>query len=90
MDTNGNGYMRLDKFLKVSRILKRRSVANEACGAGKAEVNGKSAKPAHPVKPGDTVTLTLGGGKLVFKILTVRENAKKEDAAGMYQVISGE
>ena len=79
--------MRLDKFLKVSRILKRRSVANEACGAGKVEVNGKSAKPACTVKIGDTVALTLGGNKLIFKILIISESVKKEDAAGMYQII---
>ena len=79
--------MRLDKFLKVSRILKRRSVANEACGAGKVEVNGKSAKPAATVKIGDTVALTLGGHKLIFKILIISESVKKEDAAGMYQII---
>lgn len=85
-DTNP-GTMRLDKFLKVSRILKRRSVANEACGAGKAQVNGRAAKPSCNIKPGDIITLTMGGSKQDFKVLLIKENVRKEDAESMYSVL---
>jgi len=79
-----NGTMRLDKFLKVSRILKRRTVANEACGAGKAQINGKAAKPGHSVKPGDIITLTMGGVSQSFQITRITATAKKDEAKEMY------
>jgi len=79
--------MRLDKFLKVSRLLKRRAVANEACGAGKVDVNGRPAKPACSVKIGDIISLTLGGVKQNFKILLLKPNTKKDDASTMYAQI---
>lgn len=69
--------MRLDKFLKVSRILKRRSVANEACSGGKVEVNGKVAKPSVRLKVGDVVCVSYSTGNFVFKVVMLNENAKK-------------
>ena len=80
--------MRIDKFLKVSRILKRRTVAQEAASAGKITVNGREAKPACRVKPGDVVELAFASGMLRFRILEVRETVKKEDAASLYEVIA--
>ena len=81
--------MRLDKFLKVSRILKRRSVANDACSGGKVEVNGKVAKPSVRLKVGDVVCVSYSTGNFVFKVVMLNENAKKEDADKMYEIISG-
>jgi len=79
--------MRLDKFLKTSRLLKRRSVANEACRADKVDVNGRPAKPACSVKIGDIISLTLGGVKQNFKILLLKPAFKKDDASTMYAQI---
>ena len=69
--------MRLDKFLKVSRILKRRTVAAEACRAGKVTVNGRDAKPAHTLKVGDEVELFFAAGSLKFRVLQLKESVKK-------------
>ena len=79
--------MRIDKFLKVSRILKRRTVAQEACGADKELLNGKPAKPSASVKPGDTVEILYASGTLKFRVLDVKEVVKKEEAASLYEVI---
>lgn len=79
--------MRLDKYLKVSRIIKRRTVANEACGAGRVEINGKTAKAASEVKEGDTLSILLGGKRTEIRVLSVQEFAAKADASSMYQVI---
>lgn len=79
--------MRLDKFLKVSRILKRRSVANEACDGGRVEVNGKKAKPSAQLKVNDVVSVHFSGGELKFKVLVIAETVRKEDAEKMYEVI---
>ncbi|MBQ8077606.1 MAG: RNA-binding S4 domain-containing protein [Eubacterium sp.] len=79
--------MRLDKFLKVSRIIKRRTVANEACDAGRIEVNGKVARASYNVKTGDKITVSLGQGSRTFEVLEVLEHALKEDAAKMYKEI---
>jgi ribosomal 50S subunit-recycling heat shock protein len=68
--------MRIDKFLKVSRILKRRTVAQEACAGGKVIINGKEVKPAHPVKEGDIVEIDYATGTLKFKVLQVKEVVK--------------
>ena len=87
MEKKVNESMRLDKFLKVSRILKRRAVANDACGAGKVDVNGRAAKPACSVKIGDIISLTMGGVKQNFKILKLSLSTKKDDAQTMYTVI---
>jgi ribosomal 50S subunit-recycling heat shock protein len=82
--------MRLDKYLKVSRIIKRRTVANEAAGAGRVSVNGKVAKPSAEVKEGDTLDILLGGKHLLLRIESVKESVRKEDAANMYTVLSGD
>ncbi|MBE7088136.1 MAG: RNA-binding S4 domain-containing protein [Clostridiales bacterium] len=79
--------MRIDKFLKVSRILKRRTVAQEACDNGKVLVNFKEVKPSHRIKAGDTVEIVYRTGSLKFKILEVKEHVKKDEAASLYEVI---
>ena len=80
--------MRIDKFLKVSRVLKRRTLAQQACEKGKVIVNGKEVKPAHRVKVGDEVELQLTGGQLKFRILLIKETVKKDEAQSLYEVIS--
>jgi ribosomal 50S subunit-recycling heat shock protein len=79
--------MRLDKFLKVSRLLKRRTAAHDACEKGRIFVNGKGAKPSHALKIGDEVCIGFGENKLTVKILSLSEHAKKEEAALMYQTV---
>lgn len=79
--------MRLDKFLKVSRIIKRRTVANDACDTDHVTVNGKRAKASYDVKENDIIEITFGERKLKVKVLDVREHALKADAASMYEVI---
>ncbi len=79
--------MRIDKFLKVSRILKRRTVAQEACGEDKVLINGKPAKPAARVKIGDEVQILYASGSLKFRILNIKETVKKEEASSLYEVI---
>ena len=76
--------MRLDKYLKVSRLIKRRTVANEACDAGRISVNGKVARASYEVKVGDVITVGLGAKPLNVKVLSVAEHAKKDEAAEMY------
>ncbi|MBE6711312.1 MAG: RNA-binding S4 domain-containing protein [Clostridia bacterium] len=80
--------MRLDKFLKVSRIIKRRTVANEACDTEHVEVNGKRAKASYDVKEGDIIAVTYGERTLKIRVVDVREHAAKADAASMYEVIN--
>lgn len=80
--------MRLDKFLKVSRILKRRTVANAACDGGRVSVNGKSSKPSNQLKIGDRVEISFGSSKLIFNVLSLNEHAKKEEAEAMFEVIT--
>jgi len=82
--------MRLDKYLKVSRIIKRRTVANEAAGAGRVSVNGRIAKPSSDVKAGDTLDILLGGKHLLLRVESVKESVRKEDAAAMYTVLNGD
>ena len=79
--------MRLDKYLKVSRLIKRRSVANEACDGTRVKVNGKSVKPAFDVKEGDRIEIVFGGKVVCVEVLSVNEHALKADASGMYKVI---
>lgn len=79
--------MRLDKFLKVSRIIKRRSVANEVCDMGRVLVNGKTAKPSADVKVGDVLELTMGQKTMKVRIVSVQEFARKEDADSMYEAL---
>ena len=82
--------MRLDKYLKVSRIIKRRTVANEAAGLGRVQINGKVAKASSEVKEGDVLTLLMGGRHLRVRILSVQEHAAKADASSMYEVLPEE
>ncbi len=79
--------MRIDKFLKVSRILKRRTVAREACGEDKVIINGKPAKPSTAVKIGDIVEVIYTAGTLKFKVLNIKEVVKKEEATSLYEVM---
>lgn len=80
--------MRIDKFLKVSRILKRRTVAQEACEQEKVLINGRTAKPSTAVKVGDQVEILFSSGSLKLRILNVKETVKKEEAASLYEVIA--
>ena len=80
--------MRIDKFLKVSRILKRRTVAQEACGEDKVLINGKIAKPSTKIKIGDVVEVLYSAGSLKFRILNVKETVKKDEASSLYEVIA--
>ena len=79
--------MRLDKFLKVSRIIKRRTVANEACSGGRVSINGRVAKPAADVKEGDQLEIRFGTRVGKYQILSVKETVRKENAQDMYQVL---
>ena len=79
--------MRLDKFLKVSRIIKRRTVAKEVSDASRINVNGKVAKPSTELKVGDTIEINYYKKKMVVKVLSLALNVKKDDADGMYEVI---
>ena len=76
--------MRLDKYLKVSRLIKRRTVANEACDAEKVSVNGKPARASYDVKEGE---INIGAQPLKVRVLDVKEFTKKEDAAALYEVV---
>ena len=80
--------MRLDKYLKVSRMIKRRTVANDACGAGKVMVHGKPAKPSYDVKVGDVLELQFGSRTLKAEVLSLSEHVRKEEAADMYRILS--
>ena len=79
--------MRLDKFLKVSRLIKRRTVANEACDAGKVSANGRPVKASYDVKVGDIIEISFGQRTVKVEVLTISESAKKEDAAAMYKEV---
>ena len=78
--------MRLDKFLKVSRLIKRRTVANEACDAEKVSVNGKPARASYDVKTGDIIEINIGK-PLKVRVLEIKEFTKKEEAAALYEVV---
>lgn len=80
--------MRLDKFLKVARVIKRRTIANEACDAEKVLVNGKNARASYDVKVGDVVEVSLGAKAMKFEVLQVSEFVKKEDADKLYRVLN--
>ncbi|MBR4627803.1 MAG: RNA-binding S4 domain-containing protein [Ruminococcus sp.] len=79
--------MRLDKYLKVTRLIKRRTVANEACDAEKISVNGKIARASYEVKVGDIIEINMGTRPLKVKVLSVSEHATKDTAADNYSVI---
>lgn len=79
--------MRLDKYLKVSRIIKRRTVANEACDAGRVEVNGKVAKASVDVKAGDEIAIKFGDKTTKLRVTQIKETTRKEDAVHMYEMM---
>ena len=79
--------MRIDKFLKVSRVIKRRSVAADACDGGRIEINGKVAKPSKDVKVGDVVQVAFGNNTLRFEVLDINEKQTKQSAENMYRVL---
>lgn len=79
--------MRLDKYLKVSRLIKRRTVANEACDAGRVLINDKSAKASVQVKTGDTIEIQFGSKNVKVEVLDVKETVKKEDVESMYKYL---
>ena len=80
--------MRLDKYLKVSRLIKRRTVANEACDSARISLNGKTAKASHDVKEGDVITLSFGTRNVTVRVLDIKETTKKAEAVGMYEILS--
>lgn len=85
----GSAIMRLDKYLKVSRIIKRRTVAKEASEGGRVTINGKVAKPSSEVKEGDVLEIRFGEKMAKFRVLQVAETVRKNDAAFMYELIDG-
>lgn len=80
--------MRIDKFLKVSRLIKRRTVANDACSGDRIKLNGKIAKPGDRVKPGDKIELMFGDRTLSVEVISVAETVRKEDADKMYKILN--
>lgn len=79
--------MRLDKYLKVSRIIKRRTVANEACDAGRVNVNGKPARASYDVKVGDVIEISFGSKNVKVQVTDVLETVRKDDVALLYKII---
>lgn len=82
--------MRLDKYLKISRIIKRRTVAKEACGNGRVSINGKVAKPGTEIKEGDIIEILFAKAILKARVINIVEHVKKENASNMYEIIAGE
>jgi ribosomal 50S subunit-recycling heat shock protein len=82
-------FVRIDKFLKVSRLLKRRSTGKDACNGEKVAVNGKTVKPSHRISVGDVVEIKFGSGTITFKVVMIKETVKKEEACLMYEIING-
>lgn len=80
--------MRIDKFLKVSRVIKRRTVAQEACDGGRIEINGKAVKPSKEVKVGDVVTVAFGNRSMSFEVLSIDEHQTKDSASSMYRIFA--
>ncbi|MCH3965623.1 MAG: RNA-binding S4 domain-containing protein [Clostridium sp.] len=80
--------MRLDKYLKVSRIIKRRTIAKEACESGRVNINGKIAKPGSEVKEGDIIEIRYANNVLSARITNIKQHVVKEDAQNMYEIIS--
>ena len=81
--------MRLDKYLKVSRLIKRRTVANDACDGDHINVNGKTAKASYQVKLGDVISITYGEKTVSVRVTDIKDSTKKADAVDMYEVIDG-
>lgn len=82
--------MRLDKYLKVSRIIKRRTVAKEACDGGRVKINDKTAKAGTEVKEGDVIEISFAQRKILARILHIAEHVRKENAEAMYEILEGE
>ena len=81
--------MRLDKYLKVSRLIKRRTVANEACDGGRVMANGRVVKASYDVKVGDVLEITFGSRTLKIRVTDVKETVKKDDAQTLYEAVEG-
>ncbi len=79
--------MRIDKYLKLSRIIKRRTIANEACDAGRVKVGGRAVKASYDVKIGDIIEISFGNRVVKLEVTDVNDIVKKEDAAGLYRII---
>ena len=79
--------MRLDKYLKISRLIKRRTVANEACDAGRVFLNGKVARASADVKPGDTIEIQFGTRNIKVEVLDVKETVRKEEAESLFKYL---
>ncbi len=79
--------MRLDKYLKVSRLIKRRTVANDACNAGRVTVNGRVAKASVDIKPGDEISIAFGNRTVAVRVKDVKETVHKEDVAEMFEYL---
>lgn len=79
--------MRLDKYLKVSRLIKRRTIANEACDNGLVSVNGRTVKASYEVKVGDRISLRLGAREVTVEVLSIQETVRQADAAALYRQI---
>lgn len=79
--------MRIDKYLKVSRLIKRRTVANDACGAERISVNGRPVKASYDVKVGDIIEISFGTKAVKVRVTTITESTKKDDAKEMYEII---
>ncbi len=82
--------MRLDKYLKVSRIIKRRTVAKEACDSGRVSINGKVAKAGTEIMEGDIIDITFANKSLKAKIINISDHVRKDDATSMYEILQGE
>ena len=80
--------MRLDKYLKVSRLIKRRTVANDACDSACISVNGRAQKASYDVKIGDLITISFGSKTVTVRVADIRETTKKAEAIGMYEIVS--
>lgn len=80
--------MRLDKYLKVSRLIKRRTIASEACNAGRVNVNNRTAKASTKVKPGDILEINFGSGNTKIRILEISEHATKKTSNQLYEIIN--
>jgi len=79
--------MRIDKYLKVSRLIKRRTLANEACDKGRVFINGRIAKPGHEVNEGDIIEFRIGQNPVRVKVIDVKQHTRKEEAEQMYQIL---
>ena len=79
--------MRLDKYLKIARIIKRRTIANEVCDAERVTVNGKIARASYTVKEGDIIEINMGRQEIKLRVLDVKEHASKDDASSLYEMI---